>query len=231
MKKSFWLSRTVGGVVAGVVMAGAGAGVAIAGASGTSDQYTAGAKPYAGVRPHDVTVGTQTFPSSVTTTVANTTVTQPVTVTSPYYIVVATTPASTTAALQAAVAALQANASTINTLLKPEMRNLLAGTGKYLTTPTLAKAKKISFKFTSPGAGKLAVTWKVGLPGGKGVYYIKYSGTLRKAGDITVNLPTTAAGRTLLARGKKGANVVAAVTYTSTSGGTVKVSRSYKLKG
>jgi hypothetical protein len=231
MKKSFWLSRTVGGVLAGVVMAGAGAGVAIAGASGTSDQYTRGAKPYAGVQPHDVTVGTQTFPSSVTTTIANTTVTNTSTVTTPYYVVVPTVPASTTAALQAAVAALTANAATINTLLKPQMRNLLEGTGNYLKTPTLAKAKKISFKFTSPGAGKLAVSWKVGLPGGKGVFYIKYSGTLRKSGDITVNLPTTAAGRSLLARATKGANVVSLVTFTSTSGTSVKVSRSYKLKG
>ena len=230
MKKSFWLSRTVGGVVAGVVMAGAGAGVAIAGASGTSDQYTHGAKPYAGVQPHDVTVGTQTFPSSVTTTVANTTVTNTNTVTSPYYILVPTTPASTTAALQAAVAALTANAATINTLLKPQMRNLLEGTGNAAKTLTLAKDKKLAFKFTSPGAGKLAVSWKVGLPGGKGVFYINYTGTLRKAGDITVNLPTTAAGRTLLARAKKGANVVAVVTYTAASGGSVKVSRSYKLK-
>ncbi len=233
MKKSFWFSRTVGGVAAGVVMAGAGAGVAIAGASGTSDQYTHGAKPYAGVQPHDVTVGTQTFPSSVTTTIANSTVTstQTNTVTTPYYIVVATTPASTTAALQAAVAALTANAATINTLLKPQMRNLLQGSGNYLKTPTLAKAKKLSFKFTSPGAGKLTVTWKVGVPGSKGTYYVNYTGTLRKAGDITVNLPTTAAGRKLLARATKGANVVAVVTFTATSGASVKVSRSYKLKG
>jgi hypothetical protein len=224
MKKSFWLSRTVGGIAAGVVMAGAGAGVAIAGASSSSDQYTPGAKPYAGVQPHDVTVGTQTFPSSVTTTVS------PGTVTSPYYILVATTPASTTAELQAAVAALTANQATINTLLKPLMRNLLQGSGAYLTTPALAKAKKLSFRFTSPGSGKLTVRWKVGVPGAKGTYYINDSGTLRKAGDITVNLPTSAAGRRLLLKARKGANVIAQVSYAA-SGGTVSVSRSYKLKG
>jgi hypothetical protein len=230
MKKRFWLSRTVGGVVAGVAMAGAGAGVAIAGSAGSSDQYTPGAKPYAGVAPHDVTVGTQTFPSSVTTTISNATVTTP-------YAVAVDDP-TLVADLEAAVAALGAEASTLTTessaltaLLKDDLRKLLAPTGSYLKTTTLARSKSVSFAFASPGSGKLSVLWKVSVKGrnhNTGVYYVSYNGKLSKLGDITVKLPTTAAGRKLLTGASNG-TIIATVTYTSSSNVSLKVSRTYKL--
>ena len=222
-------------------MAGAGFGVAVAGASGNSSQYTKGAKPYNGlsaagkgdvVSPHNITVGTTTYPSTDTADI-----TTPYVVTQPYA-VYHTNPADAAAiaayqkALGAEVTALQASQAAVTTLLKSDMRNLLEPTGNYLKTATLAKAKSISLKFTSPGSGKIAVVWKVGFPGKKGVFYVNYGGSLKKTGDIVVKLPTTAAGRKALAAGtKKAANVIATVTYTATGGNAIKVTRSYKTKG
>jgi hypothetical protein len=235
-RKAFWLSRAAGGAVAGVLIAGAGFGIAEAGATGSSDQYTPGAKPYAGVQPHAVTVGTQTFPSSVTTTIANTTVTQPYTVTVPYTQTKTETETETVnnpadlEALAGAVVVLRDDDATILAFLKDDLRKLLEPSGNYLKTATLAKAKTVSFAFLSPGSGKLLVTWKASVKGKKGVDYVNYSGKLTKLADITVKLPTTAAGRKLLKGAKNGA-VTATVTYTAATGGSLKVTRTYKLIG
>jgi hypothetical protein len=232
-RKSFWLSRTAGGAVAGVLMAGAGVGIAVAGTAGSSDQYTPGAKPYAGVAPHDVTVGTHTYPSTVTTNITNTTVTQPYAVTVPYTTTSTTAEAALAAEVEAEALELGSDSTVITTFLKDDLRKLLEPTGNYLKITTLAKAKSIGFAFVSPGSGKLNILWKFGVPGkngNKGVYYVNYGGRLSKLGDITVHMPTTAAGRRLLTGARKG-NAQATVTYTSSAGVSVKVVRSYKLVG
>jgi hypothetical protein len=214
-------------------MAGAGFGVALAGATGSSDQYTHGAKPYAGVRPDNITVGTNTYPSTVTT-ISATTTTETVAVTSPYTTVEVT---DLTGALIDAIDALNSEKSSAATLsaqfsalLKGDLRSLLEGTGNYTKIATLAKAKSVPLTFISPGSGKVSVKWEVAAPGKRGVFYANYTGTLKKLGTVEVKLPSTAAGRKALSKASK-ANVVATVTYTGTSNNSIKVSRGYKLVG
>jgi hypothetical protein len=230
--KSFWVSRAVGGVVAGVVIAGAGVGVAEAGAAGSSDQYTHGAKPYAGVAAHQASAAAVSASAAklLNARVASASVRNGKVVTG-----AVTTPYTTTSTLEAeelaaAVADLKVDATAITALLKPDLRTLLEPSGNYLKTSVLAKAKTVSFAFASTGSGKLSVVWKASVKGRKSVDYVNYSGTLRKVGSITVKLPTTTAGRKLLTRATNGA-VAAVVTYTPTGAASVKVTRSYKLVG
>jgi hypothetical protein len=82
--------------VAGVLVAGAGFGVAFASTVGDSNQYTHGAKPYAGIKPNDITIGTETITNPlITTTIAVPTVTNIVTTTSTLTVPYATTVTST----------------------------------------------------------------------------------------------------------------------------------------